>query len=303
LKLKDKDPRAAGIVFAVLTTLLIGLTIAGIVVCGKDIGTLSVSTDVVGFNVASFSVTVGFNTLTASGSVLGTTVGTGSQSIDSNQCPSSQFNSITGWAGNCGLFVVGNACLPPAPFGMWAGSKACAALACLFLFILVVLYATKKQSGCSICGLSWLALILTSAAVGLAATGALSFLSLCSGGLSNSVSYTAGDGAKLLAASVALQFIFWLFAQCTAAPASSTQTVVIMQNQPAPQMYAPNVQPMAPQYAQPAQQMAPQYPQPVAHHAPNRPLPYGWEALTDASGNRYYGNPSKRITQYEFPNA
>jgi hypothetical protein len=78
--------------------------------------------------------------------------------------------------------------------------------------------------------------------------------SLCSGGLSNSVSYTAGDGgvtlasrclhntdissalstAKLLAASVALQFIFWLFAQCTAAPASSTQTVVIMQNQPVP---------------------------------------------------------------------
>ena len=74
--------------------------------------------------------------------------------------------------------------------------------------------------------------------------------SLCSGGLSNNVQYTPGDGgvtlasrclhstdfssalstAKLLAASIALQFIFWLFAQCTAAPASSSQTVVIMQS-------------------------------------------------------------------------
>ena len=43
--------------------------------------------------------------------------------------------------------------------------------------------------------------------------------------------------AKILAASIALQFIFWLVAQCTAAPAKSTQTVVIVAQ--APQQYAP----------------------------------------------------------------
>ena len=215
----------------------------------------------------------------------------------------------------------------------------------------------------------------------------------CSAGLSPKVEFSPGDGgvtlasrclhntdissalstAKLLAASIALQFIFWLIAQCTAAPASSTQTVVIMQNQPVPPpipppmsqyliIYSliayplPNFRWLRPHsmlqplpfktshysvcntllhdvraqrathgpsvrfldhtssitvvilisplhvratcaadgpavrslynFTPPCAHLLRMYPQPVAHYAPNRPLPYGWEALTDASGNR-----------------
>jgi hypothetical protein len=298
LNIRKKDPRAAAIVFAVLTIIVIGLIIAGIIVCGKDIGTLSISGSLGGFTLASASVTVGFNALTTSASAAGRTA-SGSISVDSSQaCPSSNYNSFTGWFGMCQTSS-GSWCVPPAPFGMWAGSKASAGLACLFLFILVVLCFTKKQSGCAICGLSWLAMILTSISVALAANGALTFITLCFGGINSSVEYSTGNGAKLFAGAIVLQFIFWIVAQCTAVPASGSQTVVIMQNQPA-QMYAPNMhpmQPIVPQYAQPAQRMAPQYPQ------LDRPLPPGWEVLTDSSGNRYYGNPTTRITQYEFPNA
>jgi hypothetical protein len=65
---------------------------------------------------------VGFNALTTSASAAGRTA-SGSISVDSSQaCPSSNYNSFTGWFGMCQTSS-GSWCVPPAPFGMWAGSK------------------------------------------------------------------------------------------------------------------------------------------------------------------------------------